>query len=145
MKLVGQYRQMDMGSTHTNGKPDPEVPAKATRRRHSAEYKRKILRAAEQLQADGGNVGAMLRTEGLYWAQLSAWRRAVDQGLTAQKPGRRPPSSTSSSKQEMRKLARRVVTLERELQQAQAIIEIQKKVGALLAMMPSTQDDGSAS
>lgn len=94
MKLVGQYRQMDMGSTQTNGKPDPEVPAKAKRRQHSAEFKRRILLAAEQLQANGGNVGAMLRKEGLYWAQLSAWRRAVDQGLTTQKPGRKPSSSS---------------------------------------------------
>jgi transposase-like protein len=141
MKLAGQYRQMDMGSTQANGKPNPEVPAKAKRRQHSAEFKRRILVAAEQ---NGGNVGAMLRKEGLYWAQLSAWRRAVDQGLTAQKPGRKP-SASSSSKQEARRLARRVATLERELQQAQAIIEIQKKVGALLAMMPSTENDESSS
>jgi transposase-like protein len=135
---------MDMGSTQANGKPNPEVPAKAKRRQHSAEFKRRILVAAEQVQANGGNVGAMLRKEGLYWAQLSAWRRAVDQGLTAQKPGRKP-SASSSSKQEARRLARRVATLERELQQAQAIIEIQKKVGALLAMMPSTENDESSS
>ena len=53
--------------------PDPEVPAKATRRRFSAKYKLKILRQADQ--CGPGEVGALLRREGLYWSNLQTWRR----------------------------------------------------------------------
>ena len=128
---------MDMGSTQTNGKLTPEVSAKPTRRRHTAEFKRRILEAAELVEKGGGNVGELLRKEGLYWSQLSTWRKARAQhglaGLDGLKRGR-PPTAPTTTKLEMKKLARRVVSLERKLAQAEAIIGIQKKVAALLAM-----------
>lgn len=129
----------DMGS-NSNGKLNPEVTAKPVRRRHSADFKRSVLKQADALEASGGSVGEMLRQNGLYRAQLAEWRRAVaergSEGLMAQKPGRKVSASAPSkeSKSENAKLARRVATLERKLRQAEAIIDIQKKVAALLAM-----------
>ena len=126
-----------MGSTQTNGKLKPEVAAKPTRRRHSAEFKRRILEDAEALEKNGGSVGELLRKEGLYWSQLSTWRKDRAQhglaGLDGQKRGR-PATAPTTTKLENKKLARRVVSLERKLAQAEAIIDIQKKVAALLAM-----------
>ena len=138
----------DMGSTQTNGKLNPEVSAKPKRRQHTAEFKRKILEATDLLEANGGGVGALLRKEGLYWSQLSDWRRARaeggDKALRGEKRGR-PVTAPATTKLEMQKPARRVVTLERELQQAKAIIEIQKKVAALLSMPEALDDDESVS
>lgn len=140
MKLVGHDRTMDMGSTQTNGKLKPEVAAKPTRRRHTAEFKRRVLEAAELVEKSGGNVGELLRKEGLYWSQLSTWQKARAQhglaGLDGQKRGRpaTAPPTTTTTTLENKKLARRVVSLERKLAQAEAIIDIQKKVAALLAM-----------
>ena len=131
-----------MGS-NSNGKTlDPEVAAKPTRRRLSADFKQSVINQADALEAGGvkGAVAEMLRQNGLYRAQLADWRRALAQrgsaGLVAEKPGRKASPSTPSkeSKSENAKLARRVATLERKLLQAEAIIDIQKKVAALLAM-----------
>ena len=128
-------------------KLNPEVPAKATRRRHTAEYKRKIIDAVVALELSGGSVGALLRQEGLYWSQLTQWRRAVanggEKGLAGAKRGR-PTTSSKATKSEIKKQARRIASLERKLSQAEAIIEIQKKVAALLDEM-ETADDESVS
>ena len=58
--------------------PDPEVPAKAIRRRFSAPYNLKILEQADHCQE--GLLGALLRREGLYWSNLQTWRRQRDEG-----------------------------------------------------------------
>ena len=111
--------------------PDPEVPAKATRRTFSAEYKRRILAAADQLTADGEKHGHLLRKEGLYRSQLSDWRKARaehgDAGLAGMKRGRKPVAGAAANKLELRKRDRRIASLERELAQAKFIIDIQKK------------------
>ena len=59
--------------------PNPEVPEKARRRTYTAEYKRRILREAEVCK-EQGQVGAFLRREGLYFSNLTAWRRQVERG-----------------------------------------------------------------
>ncbi len=117
-------------------RPDPEVAEKPQRRRFTAEYKVRILRDADAC-AEPGAIGALLRREGLYSSHLTAWRRQREQGalagLAPKTRGRRgaPPHP----------LARRVSELEREntrlqhrLQQAEAIIEVQKKVSELLGI-----------
>ena len=90
-----------------------------------------------QRPANGGSIGELLRQNGLYRAQLNDWRRAFAEhgsaGLVAQKAGRKPKSA-KSSKSDLQKLERRVASLERKLVQAEAIIDIQKKVAALLSM-----------
>ena len=108
--------------------PDPEVSAKPVRRKFSAEYKRRILQEAARCKP--GEIGALLRREGLYSSHLAKWRRQVEkaetEALSAKKRGRKP--------QPPNPLARRVAELEREnerlhqkLAQAEAIIEVQKK------------------
>ena len=90
--------------------PDPEVPAKARRRRYSAAYKRRILEKADQCSAPG-EIGALLRREGLYSSLLSRWREQRKAGgeaaLKPKKRGRKanPPNP----------LAKRNAELEREV------------------------------
>lgn len=129
-----------MGPTEPNGKLNPEVLAKPTRRHLSADFKQSVINQADALEANGGSVGEMLRQNGLYRAQLAEWRRARAKhgaaGLVGHKPGRKASATPTpkEAKSEHAKLARRVATLERKLLQAEAIIDIQKKVAALLSM-----------
>ena len=110
-----------------------EVSEKAKRRRFTAEYKAKILREAERCKSPG-QVGALLRREGLYSSLLSEWRRQRDQvakaGLKAIRRGPKPRVVDPRIHQLERENAR----LERRLAQAEAIIDIQKKVSALLGI-----------
>ncbi len=124
--------------------PDPEVSEKPVRRRFTAAYKLRILREADA-RAETGQLGALLRREGLYSSHLTTWRRQWEQGgleaLTARKRGRRP--------QERSPLVRRVAELERDkhqleqqLKQAEIIIEVQKKVSELLGISLQSSDRG---
>jgi transposase-like protein len=123
--------------------PDPEVPERAARRRFTAEYKLQVLQHAD-VCAGTGEVGALLRREGLYSSHLTTWRRQRERGsLAALSPKQRgrpagPPSP----------LARRVAELEREnarltqrLQQAETIIAVQKKLSEALGI-PLPSDAG---
>lgn len=131
-------------SRESNGKVlDPEVTAKAKRRRFTAEYKRRILRAADALVETGG-VGEMLRREGLYSSHLSTWRRERERGeldgLAPKQRGRKA-SPDKALAQENERLARAVARLEKRLAQAEAIIDVQKKVASLLGIPLKSQDD----
>ena len=88
-----------MEKKEVNVVPDPEVPEKAVRRSYTAEYKRRILREAEACK-EQGQIGALLRREGLYSSNLTAWRRQAERGtldaLSSKKRGpkaRRPDPS----------------------------------------------------
>ena len=120
--------------------PDPEVPAKARRRRFTAKYKLGILEEADQC-SEPGEIGALLRREGLYSSLLSKWRAERKAGaleaLTPKKRGRKPRPRDPQ--------AHRVAELEREnarlrdkLEKAETIIAVQKKLSRLLA---SPQDE----
>ena len=128
--------------------PDPEVPAKAKRRSFPADFKRRVLAAADQLEADGESVGAMLRREGLYRSQLSDWRKARavhgDAGLAGLKRGRKPVAGAAATKLEMRKRDRRIARLERELAQAKFIIDFQKKVAEMMALSEPLDDENAS-
>lgn len=126
------------------GPADPEVTARAARRRFTAEYKLRVLRQAEACAGAGpGDVGALLRREGLYSSHLTTWRRQWEQGsLAALSPKARGRRAAAPSP-----LARRVAELEREnaqllqrLRQAETIISVQKKVSDLLGI-PLTRGD----
>ena len=116
--------------------PDPEVRERAARRRFTAEYKLQVLRQADQC-AGVGELGALLRREGLYSSHLTTWRRQREQGaLGALAPKKRGRPTTSAAP-----LARRVAELERDntrlgrrLHQAEAIIEAQKKLSEILGL-----------
>jgi len=122
--------------------PDPEVAERAARRRFTAEYKRRVLQEADAC-AGTGELGGLLRREGLYSSHLTTWRRQREQGtLAALSPKKRGRPAVPGSP-----LARRVAELEREkarlegrLKQAETIIEVQKKISEILGIPLKTAD-----
>ena len=110
-------------------RPNPEVSSKARRRRFTAEYKLRILREAERCTALGA-VGALLRREGLYSSHLTTWRAQQAASLQPRRRGRKPEANPLRAR--VAQLERENERLQRELEKAQIIIEVQKKVAALL-------------
>jgi transposase len=124
--------------------PDPEVVAQAKRRTFTADYKQRILLEADRAKGSGG-VGALLRREGLYSSLLSTWRReratAMRQALAPQKRG--PKSRRDPVQEENQKLHKENQRLTEQLRKAEIVIDVQKKVGALLGWpIPTTDPDG---
>jgi transposase len=109
--------------------PDPEVTARHTRRRFTTKYKLEILRKADACSKPG-EVGALLRREGLYSSLLATWRRQRQEGLTPKKRGRKALAVDPRVK----KLEQENARLVRKLKQADAIIAFQKKVHELLGI-----------
>jgi transposase-like protein len=107
--------------------------AQAKRRRFTAEYKLRILTAADRAK-DSGGIGALLRREGLYSSLLSTWRRERDAGvLQALAPQKRGPKSKRDPiAEENQQLRRETLRLTEELRKAEIVIDIQKKVATLL-------------
>jgi hypothetical protein len=131
----------------TPGPPDPEVPARHARRRFTPGYKLDILRRADACTRPG-QLGALLRKEGLYSSHLVTWRRQRAHGLTPKKRGRKPTSTdprTKALEREKVALATENRRLERRLQRAETIIAFQKKVASLLGIplnpLPNDEDD----
>src|SRR6266481_9633134 len=126
----------------TRTRPDPEVVAKPKRRTYTAEYKQRILAEAEAAAATRGGLGALLRREGLYSSLLTYWRRerakGVLEALTPQKRG--PKSKRNPMEEEVQKLLRQNARLTEDLQKAHIIIDVQKKVAALLGNPIPEQD-----
>ena len=115
-------------------RPDPEVVAKAKRRTFTAEYKLRILQEIEAVADKRGGIGALLRREGLYSSLLATWRReraaGILEALTPQKRG--PKSKRNPLQEENLKLQRQNARLTEDLRKAHIIIDVQKKVAALL-------------
>ena len=113
--------------------PDSEVVVKAQRRHFSAEYKRRVLQEADAC-TQRGEVGALLRREGLYSSHLTTWRhqrqRGELQGLTPAKRGRKADPQAA----ENARLVRETERLKAQLARAELIIEVQKKVSQLLGI-----------
>ncbi len=117
-------------------RPDPEVLEKKPRRRFTAKYKLRILAEVDAC-SNPGDIGALLRREGLYYSNIYTWQRQKQKGalnsLTPKKRGRK--------KREVNPLAKRVAELERDnaklskkLKQAETIIEVQKKISEVLGI-----------
>jgi len=115
--------------------PDPEVLETPKRRRFSAEYKARLVREAESC-AGWGQIGALLRREGVYWSQFAKWRKQYRKGaqsaLRDDARGRKHTKHPLESENE--RLRKQIARLERRLQQAEAIIDIQKKASQLLGI-----------
>jgi len=115
-------------------RPNPEVVADARRRSFNGEYKRRILAELDSAAGQPGAIGALLRREGLYSSHLATWRRerqaGILKGLTPHKRG--PKSKRNPQEEEMQKLLRENRRLTEELRKAAIVIDVQKKVGALL-------------
>lgn len=113
---------------------NPEVLERPVRRCFTAEYKERIVREANAC-TQVGQIGALLRREGLYSSHLDKWRKKLAQGgrdALAVKRGRKPTRSAAEA--ELEKLRKRNARLERRLKQAETIIEIQKKVAEILGV-----------
>ncbi len=121
---------------------DPEVVAKPKRRVFSAEYKQRILAEADRAKDEPGAIGALLRREGLYSSHLVTWRQeraaGILRGLTPQKRG--PKAKRNPLDEENQKLRRENQRLTEQLRKAEIIIEVQKKVAALLGNPIPTTD-----
>jgi transposase len=112
--------------------PDPEVTPKGKRRIFAAAYKKKILAEADAA-AGSGQIGELLRREGIYSSTLTRWRRERDNAVDsafAQKRG--PESKRNPLTAENEKLRRQNQRLQEELRKAEIIIDVQKKVAMLL-------------
>lgn len=120
--------------SRSSSPPDPEVPEKKPRRKYTAAYKLRILKEYDACTIPG-EIGALLRKEGLYHSNINTWLRQRDegalQGLTPRKRGRKPKQVNPLAKQVAR-LERENKKLSKKLQQAEIIIDVQKKISAIL-------------
>jgi transposase len=123
--------------------PEVEVLEKAARRRFSAEYKRRVLKEADAC-VRAGELGALLRREGLYSSHLATWRAARERGeIAGLAPRKRGPAA-----RERNPLESKVALLEREnrrwrarAERAEALVDLQKKVSEILGI-PLPEPDG---
>ncbi len=115
-------------------RPDPEVVERARRRTFTAEYRMRIVREADACK-EKGQIGALLRREGLYSSHLTDWRKQRDQGGLAalsRSRGRKP--KYSAAEREAAQLRRENDRLKKDLSTARMVIDVQKNVSALLGI-----------
>jgi transposase-like protein len=121
--------------------PDPEVVPKAKRRKFTAEYKRRILEEADNC-TEAGQIGALLRREGLYSSHLTTWRRQREQGVVkGLSPRKRGRKRKDELEREVARLQRENERLQANLEQAETIIDVQKKLSRLLGL--ATEENGT--
>ena len=139
-----------IGEAAVSGRPratvrDVEVSEKPVRRRFSAAYKLRILEQADACRENTGELGALLRREGLYSSHLNTWRRQRREGtlagLSPQKRGRKSRGSDEQT-QRVRELEKENKRLRRRLHKAETILEIQKKASGLLGIPLNRQENG---
>ncbi len=130
-RAVGERSEAAIGRGAPTRSPDRELVERPKRRRFTAEYKLGILREAEGCTRPG-EIGALLRREGLYSSLLTEWRRARESGALqalGRPRGRKPPHRLEAENGELRRRAERA---ESELEKAKKVIEVQGNVSALL-------------
>jgi len=119
--------------------PDPEVPEKKSRRKFTVAYKLRILQEADKCEAPG-EIGALLRREGLYSSHLTIWRRhrreGILQGVRPKKRGRKPKPKNPLTDR-VAQLEKQNRRLQQKLKKAELIIDAQKKMSEILGI---TQD-----
>jgi transposase len=127
---------METGSNGAKSVEEVEVVAKAERRRFTAEYKLRVLHEADRCKQPG-EIGALLRREGLYWSNLITWRKQRQSGELAGLRGkRRGPKRREKNPlaNRVRELERENVQLKRRAERAEGIMELQKKVSEILGI-----------
>jgi len=142
----GARRATEEGAPAAARAADPEVVATAKRRRFAASEKRRIVAEADACTKQG-ELGALLRREGIYSSMLSTWRKQIQQANeTALAPRKRGRKADPARPERLRieQLERDKARLERELAQARLIIDVQKKVASLvgipLASVPTDEE-----
>ena len=143
---VTQGARRATGDATSSAPPNPEVVAIARRRQFSGSEKRRILALADRC-AEPGDVGALLRREGIYSSQLATWRKqrasSGGAGLASRKRGCKADPAVAESHRTA-KLTRENERLRRHLAQARLIIDVQKKVSSLIALQIADEDGESA-
>lgn len=127
------------------GDADSEVVPRARRRHFTNADKRRILQAADRC-TQPGEIGALMRREGVYSSSLSTWRRQREAAdLCALAPQKRGPKADPSraDAQQIAQLTRERDKLQSQLDKANLVIEVQKKVGALLALLEQSGKPGN--
>ncbi len=131
--------QTQISPTH----PSSEVVEKPTRRRFNAEFKQRILEEADACN-EPGQIGALLRREGLYSSHLSLWREQRDQALhtALSKPRGRKAEPVNHLAEENSRLRQEIQHLQARLAQANALIEVQKKLSQILGLGENPLNSG---
>ena len=131
--------------TESNGRANPEVNEKPVRRRFDAAYKLRILEEVDRC-SEVGQIGELLRREGLYSSHLTNWRRLRDEGtlqsLGPKRRGRKAKCNDATT-QQLDRLRRDNQGLAERLRQAETIIEVQKKVSEILGLTPTNQGESN--
>lgn len=137
--------QEPAGAAPLPGNRDTEVKARARRRTFTAAYKLRILRQADACKRPG-ELGALLRREGLYSSHLAAWRRDRERGaMKTLARSKRGPKGASPESKRVAELERENQRLREELRRAQLINEAQKKLSELLGIpLPVASEDEKA-
>lgn len=143
--MKAQKNKLIKLSNKVQERPDPEVPETKPGRKFTARYKLRILDEVDRC-TEPGEVGSLLRSEGLYSSNLTTWRKQKEQGIlngmTPKKRGRKP--------KEINPLAQKVAELERQnkklqdkLRKAEIIIDVQKKISQILQIPDETEEGKS--
>jgi len=134
-RAEGESSEAAGGGAPPQAVPDPELAERPKRRSFSAEYKLKVLKQADACRKPG-EVGALLRREGLYSSHLSSWRLWREKGELGRKRGRKGADPLETENAELRRRADRA---EAELAKARKVIEVQGNVSALLEDLLGTE------
>lgn len=124
---------MESGSNGAKALREVEVVSRAERRRFTAEYKLKVLREADHCR-QSGEMGELLRREGLYWSNLITWRKQRERGelagLSARKRGPKRREKNPLAER-VRELEQDNARLKRRAERAEGIVELQKKISQI--------------
>ena len=131
---VGELGFVAGGRAAPEGVPDPELISQAKRRTFTAEYKARILAKADACTRPG-EVGELLRAEGLYTSHLTYWRKQVRDGALKELGRPRGRKPVDRRDEEIAKLTRKLERSEAELAKMKRVVEIQGNVSALLEEM----------
>jgi transposase len=137
-----QADKISENGTNQAQRLDPEVLPKAKRRNYTASYKLWVLEEADKCRQQPGQIGALLRREGLYSSHLTTWQRQREAGqiagLKPQKRGRK----LDEERAEIHQLRHENKRITRQLEQAELIIEAQKKLSEILGItLEQPKDD----
>ncbi len=133
--MAGRTERQDMSTS--------EVPEKARRRTFDRAYRLRIVEEADRC-TEAGQVGELLRREGLYSSQLANWRRQRAEGSLSESNSKkrgRKPKQQDSAQAELKRLRREKDALAERLRQAEVIIAVQKKVSELLGIRLDQPND----
>lgn len=127
-------------------KPDPEVVAQPKRRRLSISYKLKVLAHVENLRSEGnGAIGAYLRKEGIYYSMVHTWSKQKDLGLfTGAHGAKKKEKSRDVIVAENKELRRKLEQIEKRLHKTELLVELQKKISAMMELENQSESERSA-